>query len=88
MESRFMTRAIELARIAAKKGEVPVGAVVVKDGSIIGEGYNMREQKHNALSHAETEAINAACNAPLTSSSPQSYRLVTSTKRIFSGKFA
>lgn len=63
MESRFMTRAIELARIAAKKGEVPVGAVVVKDGSIIGEGYNMREQKHNALSHAETEAINAACNA-------------------------
>ena len=62
MESRFMNRAIELAKIAANQGEVPVGAVVVKDGKIIGEGYNMREQKHNALSHAETEAINAACN--------------------------
>lgn len=62
MESRFMTRAIELARIAAEQGEVPVGAVVVKDGRIIGEGYNMRESKKNALSHAETEAINAACN--------------------------
>ncbi len=63
MESRFMTRAIELARIAASQGEVPVGAVVVKDGQIIGEGYNMREQKNNALSHAETEAINSACKA-------------------------
>ena len=61
MQSRFMTRAIELARIAAKQGEVPVGAVVVKNGEIVGEGYNMREQKHNALSHAETEAINNAC---------------------------
>ena len=63
MESRFMTRAIELARIAADAGEVPVGAVVVKDGKIIGEGRNCREQKNNALSHAEIEAINAACIA-------------------------
>lgn len=61
MDSRFMSRAIELAKIAAQQGEVPVGAVVVKDGKIIGEGYNMREQKCNALSHAETEAINNAC---------------------------
>lgn len=61
MESRFMNRAIELAKIAASQGEVPVGAVIVKDGVIIGEGYNMREQKKNALSHAETEAINDAC---------------------------
>lgn len=63
MESRFMTRAIELAIKAGNSGEVPVGAVIVKDGKIIGEGYNMREQKNNALSHAETEAINAACKA-------------------------
>ncbi len=61
MNSRFMTRAIELAKKASAEGEVPVGAVVVKDGKIIGEGYNMREQKKNALSHAEIEAINAAC---------------------------
>ena len=61
MDSRFMTRAIELAHLAASQGEIPVGAVIVKDGQIIGEGYNMREQKNNALSHAETEAINSAC---------------------------
>lgn len=62
MDSRFMTRALQLAKIAAQNGEVPVGAVIVKDGKIVGEGYNMRESKKNALSHAETEAINAACN--------------------------
>lgn len=62
MDSRFMSRAIELAKIAGSQGEVPVGAIIVKDGKIIGEGYNMREQKKNALSHAETEAINNACN--------------------------
>ena len=61
MKSEFMIRAIELARKAATEGEVPVGAVIVKNGEIIGEGYNMREQKKNALSHAETEAINNAC---------------------------
>lgn len=63
MDSRFMSRAIELAKIAANEGEIPVGAVIVKDGKIIGEGYNMREQKQNALSHAEIEAINDACKA-------------------------
>ena len=62
MESRFMTRAIEMAKIASSQGEIPVGAVIVKDGKIIGEGYNMREQKKNVLSHAEIEAINNACN--------------------------
>lgn len=61
MKSEFMIRAIELAHKAAAEGEVPVGAVIVKNGEIIGEGYNMREQKKNALSHAETEAINNAC---------------------------
>lgn len=61
MESRFMNRAIELAKRASALGEVPVGAVIVKDGEIIGEGYNMRELKNNSLSHAETEAINNAC---------------------------
>ena len=63
MQSRFMDRAIELAKKAGNLGEVPVGAVIVKDGEIIAEGYNLREQKQNALSHAELEAINSACNA-------------------------
>ena len=57
-----MLEAIELAKAAAECGEVPVGAVIVKDGKIIAKGRNMREQKQNALSHAEIEAINNACN--------------------------
>lgn len=61
MEKRFMKEAIALAKQAAKEGEVPVGAVIVKDGEIIARGKNQREQKQNALSHAEIEAINSAC---------------------------
>ena len=56
-----MSKAIEQAKKAYEAGEVPVGAVIVKDGEIIAEGYNMREQKQNALSHAEIECINKAC---------------------------
>lgn len=58
-----MVRAIELGREAAARGEIPVGAVIVKDGVIIAEGSNHREEKRNALSHAEIEAINSACKA-------------------------
>ena len=60
MESRYIKRALALANEALAAGEVPVGAVVVKDGVIIGEGRNRREEKKSALSHAETEAISAA----------------------------
>ncbi len=56
-----MDRALTLAFEAAEKGEVPVGAVIVKNGEIIAEGRNRREEKKNALSHAEIEAINTAC---------------------------
>ena len=55
-----MLRAIELAREAYLAGEVPVGAVVVKEGTIIGEGRNRRETDKKAAAHAEIEAINAA----------------------------
>lgn len=61
--SIYMRRAIELGRIAAEHGEVPVGAVVIKDGKIIAEGYNKRESLLNSLAHAEIEAINVACKA-------------------------
>jgi len=57
----FMRKAIELAKIASDCGEVPVGAVVVCDGEIVSVGYNMRETAKNALRHAETTAIEAAC---------------------------
>ena len=59
--SEFMKRAIALAEISAAEGEVPVGAVVVKDNVIVGEGRNRREFGKNALYHAETEAIDNAC---------------------------
>jgi len=57
----FMGQAIALAQQAADEGEVPVGAVVVKDGKIVGRGRNRRELAKNALAHAELEAINDAC---------------------------
>lgn len=61
MDKKFMLEAINQAKIAAEMGEVPVGAVIVKDGEIIAVGRNEREAKQNALSHAEIEAINNAC---------------------------
>ncbi len=64
MTSReLMSRAIELAKEAALNGEVPVGAVIAKNGCIIAEGKNDRERGKNALYHAETIAIDNACKA-------------------------
>lgn len=57
----FMKIALELARESAAEGEVPVGAVVVRNGEIIGTGRNRRETCGNALAHAEIEAIHHAC---------------------------
>ncbi len=57
----FMKRALELAKESANENEVPVGAVVVFDGRIVGEGRNRREKNKNALCHAELEAIDNAC---------------------------
>lgn len=61
IDEKFMLEAMELARISALEGEVPVGAVVVKDGEIVGTGRNRRELGKNALYHAELEAIDNAC---------------------------
>ena len=58
----YMQVALQLAREAAEEGEVPVGAVVVRDGEIIGTGRNRREVRKNALAHAELEAIHNACS--------------------------
>lgn len=57
----YMSLAIRAARRAAAKGEVPVGAVIVKDGEVISTGRNMKESKNCALFHAETVAIARAC---------------------------
>lgn len=62
-EIDFMNRAIVLARCAEKEGEVPVGAVVVFNGQIIGEGYNHRERDKDISSHAEMVALKEAAKA-------------------------
>lgn len=61
MDRKFMKEAIIEGQKAGERGEVPVGAVIVKDGEIIARASNHREEKQNALSHAEIEAINIAC---------------------------
>ena len=59
----FMRAAIEEGKKAAAMGEVPIGAVIVKNNEIIAVGHNLRETEKNALCHAEISAINAACRA-------------------------
>lgn len=61
MEEKFMREALRLAQKAKKKGEVPIGAVVVYRGKIIGKGYNLRTRLQMATAHAEVRAIEKAC---------------------------
>ncbi len=56
----FMERALKQAEVAFKKGEVPVGAVVVKDGKVISRGYNLRETTNDPTAHAELLAMKRA----------------------------
>ncbi len=60
-DDEMMLLALEQARIAADEGEVPVGAVCVRDGQVVSVGRNRRELGKNALYHAEIEAIDSAC---------------------------
>ena len=62
-ESPFMLRAIELSRQNVAAGGGPFGAVVVRDGRIIGEGTNRVLQDHDPTAHAEVVAIRMACEA-------------------------
>lgn len=57
----WMQYALRLAKRGAKLGEVPVGAVLINNGSIIGEGYNQPIKSHDATAHAEMVAIRQAC---------------------------
>ena len=59
----FMRRALELAAQAAAEGDVPVGAVVVHEGQIVGEGRNTRERDNDPTGHAEVVAWRAAASA-------------------------
>ncbi|WP_297635323.1 deaminase [uncultured Clostridium sp.] len=57
----FMELAIKEAEKAFNIGEIPVGAVIVKDGVVIGKGYNLKERLKNPMAHSEIIAINEAC---------------------------
>jgi len=72
-DEAWMRRAIALAHQAEQDGEVPVGALIVKDGECIGEGYNLPIKNHDPTAHAEIIALRAA------SSRLENYRLVGCT---------
>lgn len=73
VDLEFMARALELARAAEAAGEVPVGAVLVRDGQIIGEGFNQPISTHDPTAHAEMVAMRAGAQAA------GSYRLLDTT---------
>ncbi len=60
-DEKWMAHALTLAKRAEDEGEVPVGAVVVKDEQIIGEGWNKPITSNDPTSHAEIQAIRSAC---------------------------
>ena len=62
-DEKYMLEAIKEASEAAGAGEVPVGAVIVRNGEIIARAHNTRESAKNALCHAETLCIDRACRA-------------------------
>lgn len=72
-DADFMRHALTLARRGAEEGEVPVGAVLVRDGQIIGEGYNRPICSHDPTGHAEVIALRAGAAAL------GNYRLVDTT---------
>lgn len=57
----YMREAYRLAKKAYRQEETPIGCVIVRDGRIIGKGYNRRNKKKNSLAHAEIIAISQAC---------------------------
>ncbi len=63
MDEFFMKMAIEEAKKAERLGEVPIGAVIVKNNEVIASGHNLRETTQNAVTHAELLAIEKACES-------------------------
>ncbi len=73
IDAHFMSRALELARAAEAAGEVPVGALIVKDGEVIAEGWNRPISTNDPTAHAEIVAMRAAAERL------GSYRLLDTT---------
>jgi tRNA(adenine34) deaminase len=59
-DEEWMDKALMLAKKAAEEGEIPVGALIVREGRLIGRGHNRREKKKDVSSHAEIEALRKA----------------------------
>ena len=62
-DEAFMGMALDQARLAGRMGEVPVGAVIVRDGLALALAHNLREASQDPLGHAELLAIRAAAQA-------------------------
>lgn len=73
IDEQWMQQAFEQAAFAASIGEIPVGAVIVSHGKIIGRGYNHPISQHDPTAHAEIQALRDACQ------SIQNYRLPEDT---------
>lgn len=73
LDATFMSRALELARMAEAAGEVPVGAVIVRNGDIVGEGWNRPISTSDPTAHAEIVALRAAAQ------NLNTYRLLDTT---------
>lgn len=69
IDEQWMQQALEQAAFAASIGEIPVGAVIVSQGQIIGRGYNHPISQHDPTAHAEIQALRDACQTI------QNYRL-------------
>ena len=61
IDQQWMQLALEQAAFAASIGEIPVGAVIVSQGQVIGEGYNQPIAQHDPTAHAEIQALRNAC---------------------------
>lgn len=61
IDEKYMLLALKEAEIAKSKNEVPVGAVIIKDGKVISKAHNLRQTKKTTLGHAEIIAIEKAC---------------------------
>ena len=61
IDQQWDAAALEQAAFAASIGEIPVGAVIVSQGQVIGEGYNQPIAQHDPTAHAEIQALRNAC---------------------------
>lgn len=61
-DERMMRKALDEARMAAERGEVPIGAVITCRGRVIARAHNLTETLHDVTAHAEMQAITAAAN--------------------------